>query len=202
MQKKASEGNKIDVFSGWVNDYSEDLVRWAYFKTNDQHIAEDLVQETFISAYKSLDRFKNESKPKTWLYAILNNKIIDHHRKQFKSVILTQTQIEKEEDSINLLEKLFEKNGSWRKNKRPAEWEEEPEHLLDDMEFKNILQNCLEELPEKWFSVIHLKFLEEKNGADICKDLKITPSNFWQLLHRAKLQLRECLENRWFKSKQ
>ena len=55
------------------------------------------------------------------------------------------------------------------------------------------------ELPTSWFAAINLKYLEEKKGEIICQELQITPTNFWQILHRAKLQLRKCLEVHWFK---
>jgi len=71
---------------------------------------------------------------------------------------------------------------------------------LDNVEFKSVMENCMKKLPDTWFSAIHLKYLEEKDGKVICQELGITPSNFWQILHRAKVQLRACIEKNWFKS--
>ena len=69
----------------WFHKYSDDLYGWAYHKTSSKEVAEDLVQETFLSAVKGSKNFQNRSNPKTWLFAILNNKIIDYYRKKAKS---------------------------------------------------------------------------------------------------------------------
>ncbi|WP_416864223.1 MAG: sigma-70 family RNA polymerase sigma factor [Imperialibacter sp.] len=188
------------IIGDWVNLHTDDLLRWALNKTNNQAIAEDLVQETFTAAFSYIHGFKYESQPKTWLFSILNNKIIDYHRKKFKNIVLTQSQLQQDGESGNLLEEIYDENGRWRKNSRPQDWGEGNSHLLDDADFRLVLQFCLDELPTKWFSAVHLKYMDEKDGQEICKDLDVTPSNFWQLLRRARLQLRACLEIKWFKS--
>ncbi|MDZ7646527.1 MAG: RNA polymerase sigma factor [Cytophagales bacterium] len=62
------------MLTQWVNQYGDALYSWAFHKTIDEAIAQDLVQETFIAAYQKLDTFKNASSPKTWLFGILKNK--------------------------------------------------------------------------------------------------------------------------------
>lgn len=172
----------------WVDLYSAAMLSWAYHKTGNQHTAEDLVQDTFFSAVKSFDRFRGDSEPKTWLFSILNNKIADHYRKVLK------TPVSRDED---FLSQFFDENEQWQKEAAPRSWPES-EELLDNHEFQQTLQQCMQKLPSQWLMVIQLKYLQGKNGAEICKDLEISPSNFWQLVHRAKLQLRKCLEHNWF----
>lgn len=70
--------------------------------------------------------------------------------------------------------------------------------LLDKPEFRQTLQDCMYKLPSKWRSIIELKHLEEKEGKDICQHLGLSSTNYWQILHRTKLQLRSCLELNWF----
>jgi RNA polymerase sigma-70 factor (ECF subfamily) len=65
----------------WVDQYGDALFRFAFFRTRDRVIAEDLVQETFLAALQSKERFKGQSSEKTWLFSILKHKIIDHFRK-------------------------------------------------------------------------------------------------------------------------
>ena len=69
--------------SSWVTSFGDYLFSYALLKVGKREIAEDLVQEAFISAIKAKDTFKGDSSEKTWLTAILNNKIIDHYRKTF-----------------------------------------------------------------------------------------------------------------------
>ncbi len=67
----------MSEISDWVKQYSDDLYNWAYYKISKKELAEDLVQETFFSALKSIHNFKENSSAKTWLFSILNNKITE-----------------------------------------------------------------------------------------------------------------------------
>jgi len=190
---------KITILKEWVKTYSDDMLSWALYRTSDRQSGEDLVQETFIAAFKSFDSFKQKSQPKTWLYSILNNKLTDYHRRKFRQQTYTESALRKEDKKAGIND-LFDSHDKWNKKREPHSWGPEEENLLDNLEFRTALQGCLEELPENWFSAIQLKYLEEKDGQVICQELEITPSNFWQILHRAKLRLRECLEINWFNS--
>jgi RNA polymerase sigma-70 factor (TIGR02943 family) len=185
-----------DMVSEWVENYSESLFSWAFYKTSNKEIAEDLVQETFIAALQSVDKFENKSNPKTWLFSILKNKIIDYHRKNFKNIISNESQLSLESDG-QFFDNFFKANGNWKSKSQPAMWEETNE-LTTDTDFMSILQYCLDNLPELWNSAIHLKYIDNSNGKMICEELEITSSNYWQIMHRAKLQLRVCIENNWF----
>ena len=184
-KSKASEINQ------WVQLYTENLYSWARYKVSDAELAKDLVQDTFLAAVEKYDGFKAESSPKTWLISILNNKIIDYYRKKVRQPI------SKEIDSFS---KFFETNGDWHDSQKPKNWQldEKEEHLLDDNDFQKVLKECLESLPEKWGTCVKLKYLGGKNGEEICQEIGITPSNFWQIVHRAKMQLRGCVEENWF----
>src|SRR5688572_20288032 len=67
--------------SRWVDNYTDYLFSYAFFKTGSREEAEDLVQETFLSAYKNKEGFRGQSSEKTWLTSILKNKITDYYRK-------------------------------------------------------------------------------------------------------------------------
>lgn len=175
----------------WVNQFTDELYSWALHKVSDSEIAADLVQDTFLAATEKIDSFKNESLPKTWLFSILNHKIIDHYRKKTRQPL----QIENE-----FLLLFFSEEGDWRENRKPKNWHEQDNgpNLLDDLEFQNVLNKCLDALPDQWGICVKLKYLTEKGGEEICQELDISPSNYWQIIHRAKLQLRECVEKNWF----
>ncbi len=175
----------------WVNEFTNELYKWAYYKTSSTETAEDLVQETFLAATEKLSTFKGDSSAKTWLFSILNHKIIDYYRKNVNKPVAIES---------NTISTYFDEDGSWQQEKRPKDWQDEENHLLDDDDFQQILQKCLDALPEKWNTCVKLKYLTEKSGEDICQELGIAPTNFWQIVHRAKLQLRNCIENNWFKN--
>ena len=96
------------------------------------------------------------------------------------------------------LASFFNEDGDWRNEKKPQEWNEDEGNLVDDENFHSVLNDCLGNLPEKWNACVTSKYLIEKKAEEICQDLGITTTNYWQMMHRAKLQLRECIEENWF----
>jgi RNA polymerase sigma-70 factor (TIGR02943 family) len=174
----------------WVESYTTDLYAWALHKISDEELAKDLVQDTFMAAAEKLSAFKGESSPKTYLFSILNHKIIDHYRKKVQKPVNIENQV---------ISRFFDQDGDWHDHKRPGDWHQEEGNLLDDDEFQAVLNDCLIELPDKWNACMTAKYLMDKKTEEICQDLEITTSNYWQMMHRAKLQLRECIDENWFK---
>jgi RNA polymerase sigma-70 factor (ECF subfamily) len=181
------------ILHEWVNQYSDSLYTWACYKTSDPQLAEDLVQDTFLVACKTMEQFRQQSEPKTWLFSILKNKIADHFRQQSRSVVQT-TSVEPD-----VLLDFFEADGTWKAAQRPVEWPDADVHLLDQAGFRTVLWQCMGKLPPAGRLAMQQKYLEAKASELICQELQITATNYWQLLHRAKLQLRKCLEKNWFK---
>lgn len=175
----------------WIKTYADQLFRFASIRINDKETAKDLVQETFLSALKNVDTFKEEVSEKNWLYTILKNKIIDYYRKKSTSLI------SQFETSTNINE-YFDEESHWFQNKVPKEWQIDYNSTFDSNEFLEILQQCMKRLSELLNMVFSMKYLDEKESDEICKELKITTSNYWVILHRSKLQLRDCIEKKWF----
>lgn len=123
---------------------------------------------------------------------ILNNKIIDYYRASSTQKSFNQSELLGQ----HVEDENFNAEGHW--NKAPHSlWANEEEHLLDNTEFLKILEQCIDSLPLNWKSVIQLKYMDHKKGKEICQVLDITPSNLWQMVHRAKLQLKGCLDKNW-----
>ena len=177
------------ILSKWVEDFTGDLFSWALHKVSDSELARDLVQDTFLAAAEKIEGFQGKSSPKTWLFSILNHKIIDVYRKKINQPLNIEDQV---------VSKFFTEDGSWKPEKLPHAWNDNEQHLLDNHEFQALLKKCMEALPEKWSTCIKLKYLLNKDGAEICQELEISTTNFWQIVHRAKLQLKECLDINWF----
>lgn len=181
--------DKQHILTTWVNLYTQDLYTWANRKVPEVAVAEDLVQDTFLAAAEQLAYFRGDSSPKTWLMGILKNKIAEHYRKIIR------------ENTISGLPEtghFFEAGHHWNLSQLPQSWAADTEHLTDNPAFNKVLDLCLECLPQVMNACIRLKFLEEKKGEEICRELGITSANYWQLIHRAKLQLRSNLEKYWF----
>lgn len=173
----------------WTKDYGNMLYGFASGRVNDKEVARDLVQETFLSALRSIDRFRGEVSEQSWLFTILRNKIIDYYRKAGRSVMV---EIADEDNSD-----FFDEKGSWQKQKLPENWKFRPDRAFENEEFMQMLEKCKQTLPELHRAVFTLKYMLGEDSDFICKELGITKSNYWTMMHRAKLKLRECLEKIW-----
>ena len=184
----------------WVDQFSEEFFRFAVYRVKNHEVAEDLVQETFLAGLKAANNFRGDCSEKSWLYNILRNKIIDFFRKKTNQEIKQSTH-SSEMDEEAFFGMFFRKEdpykNHWKPESAPQEWDISPDSILEKEEFMQILQFCLSLLPEQWASVFSLKNIEEYTTDEICKELGITASNLWTIIHRAKLQLRGCLEKRW-----
>ncbi len=174
----------------WVKKYSGALYDWALRKTGDAHLAADLVQDTFLAAAENAATFEGRSAPKTWLFGILKNKIAAYYRRLLRQ----PTTLPGDEH----LDRFFRPDGSWWPHLRPSPWPDNLEALTNNPDFNQILDRCIAQLPLSMQACIRLKFLEGKRGPDICEELGVSAANYWQLVHRAKIQLRHCLQTNWF----
>ncbi len=189
MAEPTDKNKKIiaDLFK----EYADFLYNYAITRVNDARQAEDLVQETFFSALKNYDSFRGQSKASTWLIAILKNKIIDVYRKKVK---------EYHQDSLDDLgstKAYFDKHGHWRRDNLPGPWKNDTMDETNREEFYAVLQRCLQRLKEIQRIAFVMKHMDDTDTDEICKELRITASNYWVIMHRAKLQLRDCLEKTW-----
>lgn len=182
------------TIKSWFDRYADDLYSWAFYKTSAKETAEDLVQETFLSAVRGIEGFQNNCEPKTWLFSILNHKIIDHYRKNNKSSGLNGKKAERK--ALEQTDSFFDANQNWKVPGEEVVWEAEA-HLLDNQAFKEILDICVGKLPDNWRLAVVSKYLSEKKTGQICRELEVTRANYWQIVHRAKLMLKKCIDHNW-----
>jgi RNA polymerase sigma-70 factor (TIGR02943 family) len=181
------------VSSKWIDSYADNMFNYAYVRVRNRETAKDLVQDTFLSALQSLDSFRGESSEKTWLYSILKNKIIDHYRKKASDKTVAFPGV----DGLSELDLYFDEEGEWKVSVRPLEWSETGYDKLHSKEFIDILHKCLAMLTEHGRAIFIFKYLEELEFEEICKELNISSSNYWVVMHRSKLQLRQCIDKNW-----
>ncbi|MCF6332078.1 MAG: sigma-70 family RNA polymerase sigma factor [Draconibacterium sp.] len=180
----------------WVDEYSDEFFRFTMYRVKNREIAEDLVQETFLSGLNALDKFRQDCPEKSWLYNILRNKIIDHFRKKTNREI-KQSSAVVETDDDSFYNQFFKTGGQWDNDASPENWDISADKIMEREEFMQFLMLCLSLLPETWAKVFTLKNIDDYSTKEICKELDISPSNLWTIIHRAKLQLRDCLTKRW-----
>lgn len=142
--------------------------------------AEDLLQETFITAFKKLDTFRGDSKFYTWLHRIAINIALGKLREQARMQI-----------SYSIQEPDFE----YLTGKNISEWPDYLDTKISGPEIKRILKLALDELSEKYRSVFVLRDLEGLSTAETARALGLTESNVKVRLMRARLFLRDRIQN-------
>lgn len=178
--------------SGWVDLHGDALFRFALIRVRSQGVAEEVVQETFLAALRAKDTFAGQANERTWMIGILRNKIADHFRRQFRGVW--------GDDAIDQAEfatAFFDSHGYW-KNKDPA-WPRDGSESLSNRDFWRVLDECMGKLPDGIASVFTLREMEGLGTREICKILNITATNLGARLYRARMGLRKCLDQNWFR---
>lgn len=181
------------LFAVELDTHRRYLLRVAQLQLRDADLAEDVVQETIVAALSARDGFSGRSSVKTWLTGILKHKIVDAIRLKQRQPIIVATF--EEETDLDEFDPLFKDNGAW--DAPPADWGD-PENALSRAEFMGIMDFCLEKLPPNTARVFMMREVMELETAEICKELTITANNLWVILYRARMALRQCLEQNWF----
>jgi len=176
----------------WVDEYGDDLYRYALFRVRKAETAEELVQDTFLAALKGRSSFSGRSSIKTWLFGILKHKIIDTFRKSGRERNVSSLDLDEEISD----ESFFNNAGHW--NRLLHSWEEDPEALAQNREFREVLARCVDNLPERLARVFLMREIEALDREEICNVLDVTPTNLGVMLHRARIRMRSCLEAKWF----
>ena len=187
MGKPHSTTKNAEMFKDWVQKYSDMLFSHALMRGFDYDSGKDLVQDTFYSAWKNIDGFEGKASVKNWLFVILKNKITDQFRKTAHAKYATT-----EKDY------QFDDAGHWAKGFYPKELTVDPDDAAAQADLQQILDGCSAKLNTVQKSVFFMKYMDDLTSDDICTQLSITSNNYWTILHRAKVQLRACLEKNWF----
>ena len=152
-------------------------------------LCEDAVQEALLAALAGEAGFGGRANLRTWVTGILKHKIVDVVRRQAREPAF---QAPEEDDALDA---LFRANGHW--DERPAGWSD-PDGALTQAQFFKALQACLERLPARTGQVFMMREHLGLETGEICKEVGITPTHCWVLLYRARMVLRECLQQTWF----
>lgn len=163
------------VISEWFYLYSDDIYQFLFYRLNSKHQeVEDLVQEVFIRALNSLDRYKGEASPKTWLYSIARNIAIDAHRK-------------KKRDKWKWL-LLFESGTVPESTEKDT-----PEHLYFVSEEQKELLTAIRSLKESYQEVLIMRSIKELSVQETAAAMGWTENKVRSTLHRAKSALQKKL---------
>lgn len=182
--EKASEHVAVE----WLRLYGDQLYAFALARVaGDAATAEDLVQETLLAALKSADNFRGDASRETWLTAILRNKILDHYRRAARNREYSAGAGGQEESISELVAQSH--RGSWSRDAAGR---------LESQEFRQVFDQCLAEINTLNAQAFMLIVMDGLSTQEACSLLDITPTNLSVRLCRARLELREKLQQRWF----
>ena len=168
------------------------LLRFAQMQLRNDCMAEDVVSETFLAILEKPDNFEGRSTLRTYATGILKFKIIDVIRLRGREVHIEPLAEQSMDDALDA---LFLQDGHWKAPPQP--WQH-PEKALEQSQFFDALQVCVDRLPAKVGRVFMMREWLERETDDICAELGITANNCGVMLYRARMQLRDCLDRGWF----
>jgi len=169
------------------------LLRFAKLQLRHDSMAEDVVSETMLAILEKPDNFEGRSSLRTYATGILKFKIIDVLRQRGREVQIEPLDEQSMDDAFDA---LFQADGHWQ---QPPDTWQNPDRALEQAQFFDTLQICVERLPARTGRVFMMREWLDRDVDEICQELGITSNNCGVMLHRARLQLRECLERQWFK---
>jgi RNA polymerase sigma-70 factor (ECF subfamily) len=175
----------------WMEKYRDKLYRYALIRLRSPQLAEEKVQEAFLAAIQARVDYQGRASERTWLTSILKHKIFDHFRKVNRERRFNGTV--RQEGSTDY---LLQKNGGWIVGLN--EWPFNPRNALEQKEFLYTFHCCLSELPPRLAQAFILREIEGLGTGEICNLMVISATNLSVMLHRSRMRLRYCLEQKWF----
>jgi RNA polymerase sigma-70 factor (TIGR02943 family) len=173
------------------------LLRFARQQLRNDAWADDVVAETMLAALEKPENFHGKSSLNTWLVGILKFKIIDCLRAHSREIASSHASASDEsgEDDRSYVDRL----ASPAQDSTQGDGYElpSPELTLQGYEFFSQVDLCLAQMPRNMSRVFYLGEGLGYSTDEICDELKITPSNAWVLLHRARARLRDSLADRY-----
>jgi RNA polymerase sigma-70 factor (ECF subfamily) len=181
-----------DDFRKKVEGLRPYLLRYASLQLRDAAAAEDAVQEALLAALAGEAGYGGRANLRTWLTGILKHKIVDQIRRQSRERPAADLAPGGDDGEFD---GLFTGRGHWAET--PDAWEQ-PEGALGQKQFLAALEACLKALPARTARVFMMREHLGLETPEICKELEITATHCWVLLHRARMALRLCLQTNWF----
>jgi RNA polymerase sigma-70 factor (ECF subfamily) len=167
-----------DAIERWVYGNRRIVYRLLLKMVKDADVAEELLQETFYQALRSIDRFRGDSKVSTWLCSIARNLAFRYFRDQDRYTTA-------ESDTLEWMNHNDESASSLTDG--------DPRDHTERTERKELVHAALAELPDSYREIIRMRDLEEKSTKEVAEALDLTRVNVRVRLHRARQKLEDLL---------
>lgn len=177
LVEKARAG-QLKAFEKLMNRYEKKVYNIGYRITGTREDAEEVLQETFLSVYKSLGKFKGKSSFSTWLYRIAVNAALMKMRK-------------KRIETVSLDEPLISENGNHLR-REVIDWST-PEDLFERKRLMEVMNRAIDSLPDEYRAIVLLRDGEGLSNSEVAQILKTSVPAVKSKLHRARMHLRRKL---------
>ena len=161
------------------------MLRLARTRVSSAAVAEEVVQDTWLSVLRGLDGFAGRSSFRTWLMTILVNRARSTGVREHRSVAVGDA-------GPAVDSSRFDASGAWMSP--PQHWIEDSEDRMFAQGLAQRIQTALDELPPRQREVVLLRDVDGLSGQEVCEVLEISDANQRVLLHRGRSQLRQALE--------
>jgi len=170
------------AFEVMVRSYGPRMLATTRRILGDENDARDAVQQAFISAFRSINGFNAHAKLSTWLHRIAVNAALMQLRSRRRHPELF----------IEDLLPQFDDAGRWDDGTEPTGWVDE--HVLQRRETSQMVRHCIDQLPERFRSVLILRDIEELDTAKVAHMLSVSPNAIKIRVHRARQALKSLIE--------
>jgi RNA polymerase sigma-70 factor (ECF subfamily) len=177
------------VFSDLVERWSGLMLRLALAHVESRAIAEEVVQDAWLTVLRSLHRFEGRSTLRTWVLGIVVNLARSRSRAERRATLASSESI------VDPARFLAADHPRWPHHwaVEPVPWRTPEDNLLAD-ETRNVILEAVEALPAPQREVLVLRDLEGLTGGEVCNILSLTDTHQRVLLHRARSRVRNALE--------
>lgn len=178
--QRAKEGNEV-AYQKIVDRYRKSLHYYISKMVRDQKVVEDLVQETFMKAFDNISSYSTDYAFSTWLYRIAKNHTIDYLRKKKLNTLSIDEPVQTKEGEMQM--ELPDKK-------------EETDRDVIRKQRKKIIQQAIDNLPDKYQSVIKLRHMQEKSYQEISDELDLPLGTVKAHIYRARELLYKALKDK------
>jgi RNA polymerase sigma-70 factor (ECF subfamily) len=188
--KALREGDE-QVFSELVDHWGQVMLRLALSRVESRAVAEEVVQDAWLTVLRSLDRYERRSTFRTWVLGVVVNVARSRARTERRAIPLSSDW----EPSVDQARFLPATHSQWPHHWaiEPAAWRTPEDQLLAG-EIRRIILEAIDALPPAQREVIVLRDVEGMPSIDVCNTLALTDTHQRVLLHRARSRVRTALE--------
>jgi RNA polymerase sigma-70 factor, ECF subfamily len=191
--KQSEEG----AFDELVKRHHSALIRMAMGYVADREVAEEVVQDTWMAVIQGLDRFEGRSSLRTWIFGIMIHKAKDRGVREKRHITFSDFETFDDDREEAVDPSRFLQSGEWAGHwaAPPQPWDEQtPEKLLASQQAVNAMHRAIDALPSTLKAVLILRDVEGVEAKEACEILKITETNLYVRLHRARERVRQAVE--------